>query len=178
MGVTQVDRFAFSVLWEMTPAVDVVSVRYCKSSIHSKAAMTYAEAQALLDDPSQQSAIATSVRHLNTIARTLRCGTCRGRVLFADSLLAVVRDGCWGADAICVCVLCNSQRRMDAGALSLASAEVRFMLDSETHDPLDVAAYQMRDTNELVRHQRSYAPGSVGSCRWLTVRSHVLLLRA
>jgi exosome complex exonuclease DIS3/RRP44 len=40
---------------------------------------------------------------------------------------------------------------MEAGALSLASAEVRFMLDSETHDPLDVAAYEMRETNELVR---------------------------
>jgi hypothetical protein len=60
---------------------------------------------------------------------------------------------------LCGCVIClvcvrarvmRRQRRIDAGALTLASAEVRFMLDSETHDPLDVAAYQMRQTNELV----------------------------
>ncbi len=69
----QVDRFAFSVLWEMTPAAQIVDVSFCKSSIHSKAAMTYAEAQTLLDDDSKHGPIATSVRHLNRIAKLLRC---------------------------------------------------------------------------------------------------------
>lgn len=69
---SKVDRFAFSVLWEMSPSAEILSVRYCKSSIHSKAAMTYAEAQALLDDPSINTPIATAVRNLNTIARHLR----------------------------------------------------------------------------------------------------------
>jgi exosome complex exonuclease DIS3/RRP44 len=69
-----VDRFAFSVLWEMTPDATIVeaNTKFFKSSIHSKAAMTYAEAQTLLDDDTQQSPIATSVRNLNTIARHLR----------------------------------------------------------------------------------------------------------
>ncbi len=57
----------------MTPTATILSVRYCKSSIHSKAAMTYAEAQALLDDDTIQTPIATAVRNLNTIARHLRC---------------------------------------------------------------------------------------------------------
>jgi len=30
------------------------------------------------------------------------------------------------------------QRRCERGALTLASAEVKFEIDSETHDPLDI----------------------------------------
>eukprot|EP00736_Rhodelphis_marinus_P013737 Rmarinus@m.21213 len=41
-------------------------------------------------------------------------------------------------------------KRMAAGALTLASPEVKFQLDSETHDPTDVAMYQMLETNALV----------------------------
>eukprot|EP00939_MAST-03C_sp_MAST-3C-sp1_P000057 g57.t1 len=42
------------------------------------------------------------------------------------------------------------QKRIDAGALNLASAEVRFQLDSETSDPLAVEMYKHKDTNSLV----------------------------
>jgi len=41
-------------------------------------------------------------------------------------------------------------RRTAAGALQLASPEVKFQLDSETLDPLDVGMYQTRDTNYMV----------------------------
>ncbi|KAA0145583.1 hypothetical protein FNF31_08017 [Cafeteria roenbergensis] len=40
--------------------------------------------------------------------------------------------------------------RVEAGALTLASPEVRFQLDSETHEPLDVRAYEHKETNSLV----------------------------
>lgn len=30
------------------------------------------------------------------------------------------------------------QRRIDRGAITLASAEVKFQIDTETHDPLDI----------------------------------------
>lgn len=33
------------------------------------------------------------------------------------------------------------QRRVEAGALTLASAEVKFQIDTETHDPLDMGMY-------------------------------------
>lgn len=33
------------------------------------------------------------------------------------------------------------QRRIERGALTLASAEVKFEIDTETHDPLDIGAY-------------------------------------
>ena len=42
------------------------------------------------------------------------------------------------------------QKRNDAGALTLASPEVRFNLDKETLNPTDVALYQHVDTNFLV----------------------------
>lgn len=40
--------------------------------------------------------------------------------------------------------------RMEAGALELASPEVKFQIDTETHNPTDVAMYQIRDTNRMV----------------------------
>jgi len=42
------------------------------------------------------------------------------------------------------------QQRMDNGALSLASTEVRFHVDSETHDPIDVQTKELRETNSMV----------------------------
>ena len=50
-----VDRLAFSVIWEVTPpgaegGAEVLSRRFTKSVIRSRAALTYAEAQARIDD--------------------------------------------------------------------------------------------------------------------------------
>ena len=42
------------------------------------------------------------------------------------------------------------QRRIDAGALTLASPEVRFEIDSETHDPIDLTTKELKETNSLV----------------------------
>ncbi len=42
------------------------------------------------------------------------------------------------------------QRRIDMGALTLASPEVRFKLDSETQNPTDVAMYALKESNALV----------------------------
>jgi exosome complex exonuclease DIS3/RRP44 len=42
------------------------------------------------------------------------------------------------------------QKRMDAGALNLASPEVKVHTDSETSDPVDVETKQLRETNSLV----------------------------
>jgi len=42
------------------------------------------------------------------------------------------------------------QRRIDMGALTLASPEVRFKLDTETQNPTDVTMYNLKDSNALV----------------------------
>ncbi|XP_034175685.2 exosome complex exonuclease RRP44-like protein Dis3 [Osmia lignaria lignaria] len=42
------------------------------------------------------------------------------------------------------------KRRLENGALVLASPEIRFEVDSETHDPIDVEAKKLRETNSMV----------------------------
>jgi len=42
------------------------------------------------------------------------------------------------------------KRRIDNGALVLASPEIRFQVDSETHDPIEVEAKKLRETNSMV----------------------------
>ena len=96
--------------WELVPG----STRYFRSMIHSSAALTYAAAQALLDNAADASPVAQGIKLLASVARCLRA------------------------------------TRRAAGALSLASSEVKFLLDSETHEPLDVSAYETRETNSMV----------------------------
>ena len=112
-----VDRFAFSVLWEVTPQADVVDVEFHKSIIHSIAALTYQQAQSLIDKPDKDckdDIQAGAVKRLAVLARKFR------------------------------------QRRIDAGALTLASPEVKFVLDSESLNPTDVQAYTLYEANALV----------------------------
>lgn len=42
------------------------------------------------------------------------------------------------------------QRRAEGGALTLASPEIRFEVDSETHDPIDLHTKVLKDTNSMV----------------------------
>lgn len=109
-----VDRLAFSVIWEVNPEVDVVGVQFTKSVIRSRAALTYAEAQSRIDDPRLTDELTENLRIMNRLAKILR------------------------------------RKRMDRGALELASPEVKFEIDTETHDPLDVGMYQVRETNQMV----------------------------
>ena len=41
-------------------------------------------------------------------------------------------------------------RRMERGALTLASPEVRFKLENDGQDPVDVEMKQLKETNALV----------------------------
>ncbi|KAG7279912.1 hypothetical protein CRUP_021545 [Coryphaenoides rupestris] len=79
---SNVERLAFSCIWEMDDKADIVKTSFTKSVINSKASLTYAEAQMRIDDT----------------------------------------------------------------ALTLSSLEVRFHIDSETHDPIDL------QTKELMKH--------------------------
>ena len=42
------------------------------------------------------------------------------------------------------------KKRFEAGALSLASPEVRFKLENDSQDPVDVEMKALQDTNALV----------------------------
>uniref|UniRef100_UPI00358EC805 exosome complex exonuclease RRP44-like isoform X1 n=2 Tax=Myxine glutinosa TaxID=7769 RepID=UPI00358EC805 len=109
-----VDRLAFSCIWEVNKDAEIISTKFTKSIINSKASLSYAEAQLILDDPNRQDALATSLRHLNRLAQVLR------------------------------------KKRLRNGALVLASPEIRFHMDSETHDPIDLQCKELKETNSLV----------------------------
>ena len=110
-----VDRYAFSVLWEVTPQAEIVDVDFKKSVIHSIAALTYQQAQSMIEQPDDSSDVqACAVKRLAVLARLFR------------------------------------KRRIDAGALTLASPEVKFVLDSESLNPTDVQAYALLEANALV----------------------------
>ncbi|KAL7569091.1 hypothetical protein ACA910_016927 [Epithemia clementina (nom. ined.)] len=110
-----VDRYAFSVLWEVTEGADIVNVEFHKTLIHSIGALTYQQAQSLIDQPDDPNDVhACAVKRLAQLARKFR------------------------------------KRRIDAGALTLASPEVKFVLDSESLNPTDVQAYALLEANALV----------------------------
>jgi exosome complex exonuclease DIS3/RRP44 len=112
-----VDRFAFSVIWEVTPEAKIVDVEFKKSIIHSIAALTYQQAQSLIDKPDKDckdDIQAGAVKRLASLARKFR------------------------------------SHRINAGALTLASPEVKFVLDSESLNPTDVCAYTLYEANALV----------------------------
>eukprot|EP00898_Chlorokybus_atmophyticus_P008814 jgi/Chlat1/8934/Chrsp94S08251 len=109
-----VERFAFSVLWEMTPDGHILDTSFTKSIIRSNHAFSYAEAQARMDDARLSDDTTMALRRMNAVAKILR------------------------------------QRRVDRGALTLASPEVKFEVDTETLDPLDVGMYQVREANQMV----------------------------
>ena len=112
-----VDRYAFSVLWEVTPEADIVNVEFKKSIIHSIAALTYQEAQSFIDQPGA-------------------AGDGDPRVKAVKGLASLARK--------------FRKKRIDAGALTLASPEVKFVLDSESLNPTDVQAYALLEANALV----------------------------
>ncbi|WOL07345.1 exosome complex exonuclease [Canna indica] len=111
---SDVERLAFSVIWEMTPDAEIVSTRFTKSAIKSCAALSYVEAQARMDDSRLIDPVTTDLRNLNTLAKIMRL------------------------------------RRIKRGALTLASPEVKFQIDTETHDPLDIGMYQIREANQMI----------------------------
>jgi exosome complex exonuclease DIS3/RRP44 len=122
-----VDRFAFSVLWEVTPNADIIDVQFKKSIIHSIAALTYQQAQGMIDQPEDKNDIqAGAVKRLASLARKFR------------------------------------SRRINAGALTLASPEVKFVLDSESLNPTDVQSYQLFEANALVEEFMLLANVTVG----------------
>ncbi|KAI0110135.1 RNB-domain-containing protein [Daldinia grandis] len=122
-----VERYAFSVLWEVNQDADIISARFTKSVIKSREAFSYEQAQLRIDDASQQDDLTQGMRTLLMLSKKLK------------------------------------QKRMDAGALSLSSPEVKVEMESETSDPIDVKTKALLDTNSLVEEFMLLANISVAS---------------
>lgn len=136
-----VERYAFSVIWEVTPDADIVSADFTKSVIRSREAFSYEQAQLRIDDNSQQDDLTKGVRLLLSLSKKLK------------------------------------QKRMDAGALNLASPEVRVQTESETSDPVDVKTKQLLDTNSLVEEFMLLANISVAGRNYQAFPQTALLRR-
>lgn len=66
------ERFAFSCIWEMDHNANILSKRFHKSIIKSRKAMTYEEAQLIIDDKTKQDTLAESLRNLNKLAKIMK----------------------------------------------------------------------------------------------------------
>ena len=109
------ERLAFSVLWEMDKnTLDIIDVKFTKSVIKSKAALTYKQANDRMQDKNDNSDVTQGIRNLNKIAKHLR------------------------------------NKRLESGALVLASNEIKFVVDFETNSINDISMYQTFETNSLV----------------------------
>ena len=124
---SNVERLSFSCVWEITPTAEVVSTRFCKSIIKSRASFTYDEAQKLLENPAVDDPLSSSLKILNMLAKQLKI------------------------------------KRIEAGALTLASPEVRFTLETETQNPVDVVLKDMKDANSMVEEFMLLANVSVAN---------------
>lgn len=69
------------------------------------------------------------------------------------------------------------QKRMDAGALNLASPEVKIETESETSDPIDVKTKQQLETNSLVEEFMLLANTSVAAKIYTSFPQTALLRR-
>jgi exosome complex exonuclease DIS3/RRP44 len=71
--ISDVDRMAFSVIWEINSSTfEVVATKFGKSCIKSRASLNYYKAQEMIDDKSDKTPLTQSLRGLLTIARVLR----------------------------------------------------------------------------------------------------------
>ncbi|KAL9104120.1 MAG: hypothetical protein Q9163_000922 [Psora crenata] len=122
-----VERYAFSVIWEITPNAQIINSVFTKSVIRSREAFSYEQAQSRIDDNSQQDDLTRGMRILLALSRRLKAA------------------------------------RMSAGALNLASPEVRIQTDSENSDPVDIKTKELLDTNSLVEEFMLLANISVAS---------------
>ena len=67
-----VERYAFSVLWEITPTADVLSSTFTKSVIRSREAFSYEQAQLRIDDKTQQDDLTKGMRTLLMLSKKLK----------------------------------------------------------------------------------------------------------
>lgn len=106
----------------MDSAANIIDAKFCRSVIRSVASLTYDQAQAMLDIPDTQS--------------------------LDDSLESKIINS---VKALNVLARQLKQQRINEGALTLASPEVRFKFEDEnSSNPTDVTEYAIKESHQLV----------------------------
>ena len=144
-----VDRFAFSVLWRMNAetAETIGEPSFFKSAIHSRAALTYGQAQALLDRRDGK-------------GEGKGGGGGAGPDIPAEFSDPAITEGLAILRAVTRVL---RSKRMSLGALTLASPEVKFEIDQGTSNPLDVGMYVTKETNKIVEEMMLLANETVAT---------------
>ncbi|KFH10626.1 RNB family domain-containing protein, partial [Toxoplasma gondii VAND] len=153
------DRLAFSVLWEMTPEGDIVSSSFHKTFIHSRAALTYAEAQNMIDDPNDKSELAENLRRLLAISKVIRRKrTEAGALQLASPDVQIIRDTLKDNrdDKTQPPVKPTETRRGDITSEKNENGEKGehakecYAEEVVQEEASDIALYQARETNRMV----------------------------
>ena len=116
------ERLAFSAIVRMDNDGNIIDSRFGRSVIKSKAAMTYQVAQERID--AARKVLGKDESSIDDVTRGL---------LGLASIARKLRE-----------------RRMKAGALILASPEVKFKISELTDEITDVSMYETRETNRMV----------------------------
>ncbi|CAL4156656.1 unnamed protein product, partial [Meganyctiphanes norvegica] len=69
-----VDRFAFSVVWKISPDAQILESKFMKTIIQSRGELSYQQAQQRIDDPNMNDDLTISLRNLNMLAKKLKAG--------------------------------------------------------------------------------------------------------
>jgi exosome complex exonuclease DIS3/RRP44 len=117
----QEDHLAFSVFWELDADGQIFDVSFHKTVIRSVASLTYDQAQTILDDKQVPD---DPVLNQPALVQSIKMLNQFARLL--------------------------RKRRLENGALTLVSPEVRFKLDEETKDPTDVIMYNLKEAHAMV----------------------------
>jgi exosome complex exonuclease DIS3/RRP44 len=118
-----VERLAFSALIRMKNDGTVLAAEFGRSVIKSSAAMTYQQAQERID---------------------------AARLSLASNPSAAIDPVVTGLLGLADVARHLRERRMAAGALTLASPEVRFKISELTDSVTDAYMYEIRETNKMV----------------------------
>jgi exosome complex exonuclease DIS3/RRP44 len=158
---SNVDRYAFSVMWQFSPEgpdrwkLKPEMTKFCKSIIKSRASLTYQAAQIIIDTGSTSTCVdvggkpvpsfvgefASSLRLLLSLSRSLKAS------------------------------------RIDAGALTLSSSEVKIVFDPITRAPASVKPYETFETNSMVEEMMLLANVTVAQKIWQAYPRKALLRR-
>ncbi|CAK9293952.1 unnamed protein product [Gordionus sp. m RMFG-2023] len=152
------DRLAFSVIWEIEAETGhIIKMNFSKSLIRSSAKLTYEEAQNILN-------LYSSVYHLKENANhnhddnqsaTKWRQECLANLSFNDDETLNDQSDLLANIGKSIYLLHNlakilKQKRLDKGALILSSSEMKFLMDSETNEPVTLSPKQNFETNSLV----------------------------
>eukprot|EP00116_Pleurobrachia_bachei_P002052 sb/3462314/ len=140
--VPGVDRFSFSVVWEMTGDGKVLSTKFGKSLICSCAKLHYAHAQDMIEAPEREFA----KEDLPEISNGFTAQDLSWRVNVLHRIAQIFRAG-----------------RKEKGSISIQQCKLSFALNETRDMPLGLGSYKSKESNKLIEEFMLKANESVAT---------------